>query len=47
MVLLSEYQSIMVDTIFKHSGTIDKFIGDAVVVTLMHQNLMEMTAERF
>ena len=31
LVLLSEYQSIMVDTIFKHSGTVDKFIGDAVM----------------
>ncbi len=24
LVLLSEYQTIMVDSIFKHSGTVDK-----------------------
>ena len=29
--LLSEYQTIMVDCIFKCSGTVDKFIGDAVM----------------
>ena len=29
--LLSEYQTIMVDCIFKSSGTVDKFIGDAVM----------------
>jgi len=31
MILLSEYQSIMVDAIFKLKGTVDKFIGDAVM----------------
>ena len=29
--LLSEYQTIMVDCIFKSGGTVDKFIGDAVM----------------
>lgn len=29
--LLSEYQGLMVDCIFKHKGTVDKFIGDAVM----------------
>ena len=29
--LLSEYQSIMVDCIFEFNGTVDKFIGDAVM----------------
>ena len=29
--LLSEYQTIMVDCIFKCGGTVDKFIGDAVM----------------
>lgn len=29
--LLSEYQGLMVDSIFKHKGTVDKFIGDAVM----------------
>ena len=31
MILLSEYQSIIVDAIFKLKGTVDKFIGDAVM----------------
>ena len=31
MEMLSEYQSIMVDAIFEHKGTVDKFIGDAVM----------------
>ena len=31
MEILSEYQSIMVDAIFEHKGTVDKFIGDAVM----------------
>ena len=29
--LLSHYQSLMVDAIFQHKGTVDKFIGDAVM----------------
>ena len=29
--LLSEYQSLMVNAIFDHRGTVDKFIGDAVM----------------
>ena len=31
MKLLSDYQSIMVEAIFENSGTVDKFIGDAVM----------------
>ena len=31
LALLSEYQAIMVESIFKHNGTVDKFIGDAVM----------------
>ena len=33
MKLLSDYQSIMVEAIFENSGTVDKFIGDAVMAT--------------
>ena len=29
--LLSEYQTLMVEAIFQHKGTVDKFIGDAVM----------------
>jgi adenylate cyclase len=29
--LLSEYQTFMIDAIFQHKGTVDKFIGDAVM----------------
>ncbi len=29
--LLSQYQSLMVDAIFQYKGTVDKFIGDAVM----------------
>ena len=31
LTLLSEYQSLMVSAIFDHRGTVDKFIGDAVM----------------
>tara|TARA_B100000768_G_C11259309_1_gene368024 strand:- start:152 stop:1453 length:1302 start_codon:yes stop_codon:yes gene_type:complete len=31
MRLLSDYQSIMVEAIFENNGTVDKFIGDAVM----------------
>lgn len=31
MQLLSKYQSLMVDAIFANNGTVDKFIGDAVM----------------
>lgn len=31
LLLLSEYQTMMVDSIFAHKGTVDKFIGDAVM----------------
>ena len=31
MRILSTYQSMMVSSIFAHSGTVDKFIGDAVM----------------
>ncbi len=31
--LLSEYQTKMIDPIFKNLGTVDKFIGDAVMAT--------------
>ena len=33
IALLSEYQDKMVQPIFKHLGTVDKFIGDAVMAT--------------
>ena len=29
--LLSTYQTLMVDAIFQNKGTVDKFIGDAVM----------------
>ena len=31
LTFLSEYQTIMIDAIFKNQGTVDKFIGDAVM----------------
>ena len=29
LVLLSDYQSIMVEALIKHNGTVDKFMGDS------------------
>ena len=31
LALLSEYQAIMIEAIFENKGTVDKFIGDAVM----------------
>ncbi|MCE9598737.1 MAG: adenylate/guanylate cyclase domain-containing protein [Spirochaetia bacterium] len=33
VALLSEYQKLMLDIIFKYGGTLDKFIGDAIFAT--------------
>jgi adenylate cyclase len=33
MAFVSDYQSRMVEAVFAHSGTLDKFIGDAVMAT--------------
>lgn len=33
MAFVSDYQSKMVDAVFAHGGTLDKFIGDAVMAT--------------
>ena len=33
MAFVSDYQSRMVDAVFAHGGTLDKFIGDAVMAT--------------
>ncbi len=31
LVLLSDYQTLMVEAIFEYNGTVDKFIGDAIM----------------
>ena len=43
--LLSEYQSLMVDAIFKYNGTVDKFIGDAVMANFGTPSSSEQDAE--
>ena len=39
--LLSEYQTKMVAAIFHNGGTVDKFIGDSVMATLVHHSQKE------
>jgi len=43
--LLSEYQSLMVDAIFEYNGTVDKFIGDAVMANFGTPSSSEQDAE--
>ena len=43
--LLSEYQSLMVDAIFEYNGTVDKFIGDAVMANFGTPSSCEQDAE--
>jgi len=31
VALLNEFYTLMIDTVFKHEGTLDKFLGDAVM----------------
>ena len=31
VALLNEFYTLMIDTVFKHGGTLDKFLGDAVM----------------